>query len=232
MCIAGGEICFATMDGSGAHEESIMARNLRSETEEILNENIDKSYGFTCILMFSGCQMASGTLSEKEITVFNTEFFNGDITNMNNMLLSSEYSQPDEINLFELFYNGVGGAFGEVSEDELSMLTELCSDAPYLDIIKITANEMDAFLQEKMGISLAETKKTGLDSFYYLEQYDSYYLIMGDSNFDWCMVTSGTWESNNKLILKYEKEYEGGQWVVILQKTDDGYLFISNQKAD
>ena len=60
-----------------------------------------------------------------------------------------------------------------------------------------------AFLQEKMGISLAETKKTGLDSFYYLEQYDSYYLIMGDSNFDWCMVTSGTWESNNKLILKY-----------------------------
>lgn len=51
------------------------------------------------ILMFSGCQMASGTLSEKEITVFNTEFFNGDITNMNNMLLSSEYSQPDEINL-------------------------------------------------------------------------------------------------------------------------------------
>lgn len=162
------------------------------------------------ILMFSGCQMASGTLSEKEITVFNTEFFNGDITNMNNMLLSSEYSQPDEINLFELFYNGVGGAFGEVSEDELSMLTELCSDAPYLDIIKITANEMDAFLQEKMGISLAETKKTGLDSFYYLEQYDSYYLIMGDSNFDWCMVTSGTWESNNKLILKYEKEYEGG----------------------
>ena len=27
------------------------------------------------ILMFSGCQMASGTLSEKEITVFNTEFF-------------------------------------------------------------------------------------------------------------------------------------------------------------
>ena len=179
MCIAGGEICFATMDGSGAHEESIMARNLRSETEEILNENIDKSYGFTCIIGYL------------------------------------------------VFYD-----FGEVSEDELSMLTELCSDAPYLDIIKITANEMDAFLQEKMGISLAETKKTGLDSFYYLEQYDSYYLIMGDSNFDWCMVTSGTWESNNKLILKYEKEYEGGQWVVILQKTDDGYLFISNQKAD
>lgn len=101
------------------------------------------------ILMFSGCQMASGTLSEKEITVFNTEFFNGDITNMNNMLLSSEYSQPDEINLFELFYNGVGGAFGEVSEDELSMLTELCSDAPYLDIIKSQQMKWMLFCRKK-----------------------------------------------------------------------------------
>lgn len=184
------------------------------------------------ILMFSGCQMASGTLSEEEIALFNTEFFNGETKNMNNMLLSSEYSQPDEINLFELFYNGVGGELDEVSENELSMLTELCSDAPYLDIVKITANEMDAFLQEKLGISLEETQKIGLDGFCYLEQYDSYYLIMGDSHFDWCTVTSGTWESNNKLILKYEKEYEGGQWVVTLQKTDEGYLFISNQKAD
>ncbi len=121
------------------------------------------------------------------------------------MLLSSEYSQPDEINLFELFYNGVGGAFGEVSEDELSMLTELCSDAPYLDIIKITANEMDAFLQEKNGNKSGGDKKDRLGQFLLFGQYDSYYLIMGDSIFDWCMVTSGTWESNNKLILKYEK---------------------------
>lgn len=77
---------------------------------------------------------------------------------MNNMLLSSEYSQPDEINLFELFYNGVGGAFGEVSEDELSMLTELCSDAPYLDIIKSQQMKWMLFAG-KMGISLAETKR-------------------------------------------------------------------------
>lgn len=55
------------------------------------------------ILMFSGCQMASGTLSEKEITVFNTEFFNGDITNMNNMLLSSEYSQQMKLTCLSYF---------------------------------------------------------------------------------------------------------------------------------
>ena len=38
-------------------------------------------------------------------------------------------------------------------------------------------------------------------------------------------------ESNNKLILKYEKEYEGAMGGHFT-KTDDGYLFISNQKAD
>lgn len=92
---------------------------------------------------------ASGTLSEEEIAVFNTEFFNGDTTNMNNMLLSGEYSQPDEINLFQLFYNGILGASNQVSENELSMLAELCGDALYLDVIKVTADEMDAFLQEK-----------------------------------------------------------------------------------
>lgn len=79
---------------------------------------------------------------------------------------------------------------------------------PRIGYHKITANEMDAFCR-KNGNKSGGDKKTGLDSFYYLEQYDSYYLIMGDSNFDWCMVTSGTWESNNKLILKYEKSMRG-----------------------
>lgn len=184
------------------------------------------------ILIFPGCRTASDALSEEEIAMFNTEFFNGGTNNMNNRLLSSEYSKPDEIDLFQLFYNGAGGALDQVSEDELSMLTELCSEAQYLDIVKVTADEMDAFLQEKLGIGLEETQKTGLDSFYYLEDYDGYYLIVGDSNFDWCTVTSGTWESDSKLTLEYEKEYEGGRWIVTLQKNDGGYLFISNRKTD
>lgn len=187
---------------------------------------------FLVALMLSGCQTASNALSEEEIAMFNTEFFNGGTNNMNNRLLSSEYSKPDEIDLFQLFYNGAGGELDQVSEGELSTLTELCSEAPYLDIVKVTADEMDAFLQEKLGIGLEETQKTGLDSFYYLKEYDGYYLIVGDSNFDWCTVTSGTWESNSKLTLEYEKEYEGGRWIVTLQKNDEGYHFISNRKTD
>lgn len=144
------------------------------------------------IFLYSGCGAVPKTLSDEEIADFNTEFFNGEAVKMNNMLLCSEYDTPEEINLFELFYNGVynsmsgGWTAGDVPEEELVLL----------------------------------------------EEFDSYYLIHGDTNFDPCTVTSGTWESDDKLTLEYTKEYEGGRWVVILQKTDAGYRFVSNRRAD
>lgn len=180
------------------------------------------------ILIISGCQSEPDVLSESEVEVFSTEFFNGGTDNMNNMLLSSEYSRPEEINLFELFYNGMKGAYAQISEAELAALTELCMDAPYLDIMKVTTEEMDTFLQKNMGIGLEQTQKKGLDSFYYLEEYDSYYLVHGDTNFAWCTVVSGTWIDDNMLEMEYEKEYEEGRWIVTLQKTETGYLFVSN----
>ncbi len=183
------------------------------------------------VLMLSGCQNASKSLSPEEVSTFNTDFFNSGIHNMNNMLLSSEYSSPEGINLFQLFYGGVEGVINQISEEEKVLLTELCSEASYLDIIKVTTNDMNTFLQEKLGMGLEKTQKVGLDDFYYLEEYDSYYLVIGDTNFDWCTVVSGTWESNNTLVLTYEKEYDGGQWIVTLQKTEDGYVFISNRKV-
>lgn len=148
------------------------------------------------------------------------------------MSCNKQESGKEEIDLLQLFYNGIGGVSNQVSENEMSRLTELSSDAPYLDIVKVTTDEMDALLQEKLGINLEETQKIGLDSFYYLEEFDSYYLIVGDTNLDWCIIKSGTWESNNKLTLEYEKEYAGGQWLAALQKTNDGYVFISNQRVD
>ena len=75
------------------------------------------------------------------------------------------------------------------------MLAELNSEASYLDIVKVTTDEMNAFLEEKLGIQLDETKKIGLENFYYLDQYDSFYLVIGDTNFDWCLSTTlvNTW---------------------------------------
>ena len=104
------------------------------------------------ILIFSGCRASSENLSEplsdKEIRMFNETFFNGSTDNMNNQMLASEYDQPANIDLFQLFYNGNGGAAGQVSEEEVALLTESYSEAPVLDIVKVTAEEMNAVLVE------------------------------------------------------------------------------------
>lgn len=171
-------------------------------------------------------------LSESEIIRFCGEFFNSETDIMNNMLLSSEYSTPCEINLFQLFYNGTGDEADQISEEELAMLTEIDSAAPYQDVVKITASEMDAFLQERLGIGLEDTQKVGLEDFYYLQEYDSYYVITGDTNYEHCTVLSGFWVSDDRLILEYIKESEEKRWYVTLQKVKDGYLFVSNVRID
>lgn len=183
-------------------------------------------------LMASGCRVSSENLSEDEIKEFNTVFFNGGTDNMNNRMLSSEYDKPEDMDLFQLFYSGIAGETDLVSKEETALLTELNGEAAYLDIVKVTADEMNDFLVEKTGIQLEETQKKGLENFYYLEQYDSYYLVVGDTNFDWCTVTSGVRQSDHRLALEYTKESEGGQWRVVLKETDNGYLFISNAKTE
>lgn len=174
----------------------------------------------------------STALTAEEISRFNTEFFNGETNNMNNMLLTSEYGKPEEIDLYQLFYRGITDSESSISEEELAALTELDSEAAYLDVAKVTAAEMDAFLKKNLGIGLEQTQKKGLDSFYYLESYDSYYLVAGDTNFDWCTVIFGSWGADGTCTLHYKKEYDGGRWVVTLQKTGDSYLFVSNIREE
>lgn len=169
-------------------------------------------------------------LTEAEIELLNTKFFNGGTDNTNNMLLTSEYGKPEEIDLYCLFYDGISGETGTASEEEIAQLTVLDSQAPYLDIVKVGTEEMDAFLREKLGIGLEETQKRGLENFYYLEQYDSYYLVKGDTGFDWCTVIYGSRLPDDMLVLEYEKTYEGGQWIATLQKTDSGFQFVSNAR--
>lgn len=171
-------------------------------------------------------------LTESEIIGFNTGFFNSEADIMNNMLLSSEYMTPGEINLFQLFYNGISGTAGQISEEEIELLAEMDSAAHNLDIVKVSKDEMESFLQERLGIGLDETNKIGLNNFYHLKEYDSYYVIAGDTNYEYCTVLSGFWESDDRLRMVYTKEGEEGRWEVTLQKVKDGYLFVSNIRAD
>ena len=71
---------------------------------------------------------ANVALTGSEISEFNTEFFNNEADTMNNMLLSSEYTSPEGIERFHLFYGGINGLVEQASEEEVRLLTEMDSE--------------------------------------------------------------------------------------------------------
>ena len=96
--------------------------------------------------MISGCGKTSDILSEDEIKMFNSDFFNGGTYNMNNMMLSSEYDKAGKYWFISaILITESIGITDQVSEEEKALLQELNSEASYLDIVKVTKDEMNAF---------------------------------------------------------------------------------------
>ena len=96
--------------------------------------------------------------------------------------------------------------------------------------IKTQRTEMDAFLQEYLGVALDETNKKNLDQFIYLEEYDAYYLLHGDTNFQRCTVTSLEQNEDGTITLTYEQE-SGEKGIVTLKGSKGSYQFVSNKEA-
>ena len=89
---------------------------------------------------------------------------------------------------------------------------------------------MDAFLQEYLGVALDETNKKNLDQFIYLEEYDAYYLLHGDTNFQRCTVTSLEQNEDGTIALTYEQE-SGEKGIVTLKGSKGSYQSVSNKEA-
>lgn len=187
-----------------------------------------------CTLVACGTKPADDTPSPNDETSavdidwFNTEFFNvGSGVCMMNMMLSSYYDTAADIDLYELFYNGPTGIQEEVTEAEQTAIGPVAFEHYP---IKTQRTEMDAFLQEYAGVTLDETNKKNLDQFIYLEEYDAYYLLHGDTNFQRCTVLSGEKNADGVITLTYEQE-GGKKGIVTLKESGDGYQFLSNKEA-
>ena len=165
-----------------------------------------------------------------DIEWFNTEFFNvGSGVCMTNMLLSSYYDTAADIDLYELFYNGMDEQ-ETITDEERAALVEICQWATEVGVSKVSAARMDAFLQEYLGVTLDETNKKNLDQFIYLEEYDAYYLLHGDTNFQRCTVTLLEQNEDGTIALTYEQE-SGEKGIVTLKGSKGSYQFVSNKEA-
>ena len=187
-----------------------------------------------------GCTFTGGRsdtwepLSEEELAWFNgNEFFTNEMDsgtvvqiNIRNQFLSSTYENPEDINLFELFYCGDGTEQGELSPEISAAIG--AEDAPSPATVLTTA-QMDAVLEEYLGLTLAETNQVGLDGFTYLPEYDSYYHFHGDTNYR-ASVTFQSGERNGNLVrLTYNDTFMGdGIKEVTLREHGDSWQFVSN----
>ena len=186
--------------------------------------------------------LSSRPLTGEELAFFNTQFFNSQTTNesggvqhtLHNQFLTCLYAGPQDINLFDLFYNGAG-TWDAPSQAELEQLGVLAVDGSQIcPTYKLTTAAMDAFLLENTGLTLAQTNKVDLDAFDYLPDYDAYYLTKGDTNYRSVTFTSG--EREGSYIRLYWKDfYYGGETnecVTLLDRGDGQYWFVSHLLVD
>jgi hypothetical protein len=157
---------------------------------------------------------------------------------INNGFLLSEYSQPSQIELNALFYNGAGIAYTkyDLDEEEINAyLKAINAERTYLDLIKLTSKQIDDLLKDKMGISYEDVSyKLG---WIYLEDYDSYYAEVGDTIYSTLYCVDGYKTEGGVYTLHCVNPFSDGQpvdeCVVTMQKTEEGkYLFVSNEVVE
>lgn len=178
------------------------------------------------------------SISDIDLSYFNGDsFFNGDYLNIRNQFLSSLYSQPADIDLFELFY--CGSQFSEsMTDEELKAvmaeenMTMTIEELP-CPCEKNSRSNMDKILSDHMGISLADTNKVRLDQFNYLPQYDAYYHFHGDTNYRRNVSFSRAERQGDIIRLFYNDSFFGdGEKVLTLKEKDNTYLFLANEKVE
>ena len=176
-------------------------------------------------------------LSGAEIAYFNDQFFAqpaqygpASYLNMHNQFLSSLYSSPEEIDLFELFYCGAGYPDTELSEEELELvgMPEICSTD------KLPVAEIDAVFYANTGLHLEDTQQIGLDRFDYLPQYDAYYHSHGDTNYRGAVTILGGLREDDLVHLYYYDDFMGDGWkcVTLRRAGEDGWHFVSNLETE
>lgn len=185
----------------------------------------------------SESEAAGPYLSGAELAYFNNEFFGqptmfgpASYINLHNQFLSSLYSSPEEVDLFELFYCGAGYPDTELSEEELELvgMPEVCATD------KLPASELDAVFYANTGLHLEDTQQIGLDRFDYLPQYDAYYHSHGDTNYRGAVTIAGGVREDDLVHLYYYDDFMDDGWkcVTLRQAGEDGWHFVSNLETE
>ena len=192
-----------------------------------------------CAVTFTGAKAEEvRALTGDELAYFNEEFFNQDGSySIRNQFLNSLYEQPEDIDLFELFYCGIPDSetYNDINTPSDEELRLVYGDTlPDCARYKATTADMDSILEEYMGLTVAETSGVGLENFTYLSDYDAYYWAHGDTNYFINVQIAAGERAGSTIRLYYEDTFHVDGWkCVTLEAQDDGsYWFVSNLPSE
>ena len=162
-------------------------------------------------------------LTQDELNEF-TEFIHG--SDAYGFLLS-EYAGPIEVDLGQVFYSGAG-LQKEMTSQETDAFIAANGGSLETDCIKVEKSDVENLVKERLGVGLDEVTTDGIGL--YLPEFDAYYHECGDTNYMQYTCVSGL-VNGDVYTLNFKADsdiYAFSEVQTILQKTDNGYMFIAN----
>ena len=171
------------------------------------------------------------TLSQADLQAI--EDFLNDVEN-NGFIGINCYNSPSEIQLLWVFYDGAGieVPLSQWSDGEAEAVLAATGWEEFFNYpTKISAAAANAYLMEKCGAPLSAFNNGTIPGFHYVESYDAYYSMRGDTNRTYITVESGQIDENGLYIISYTVSdgcLTADKYTVTMRKTAKGYQFISN----
>ena len=127
-------------------------------------------------------------LSDDEIAFYQNFINRADVYGF----LLSQYASPLDADYSQVFYSGAGVSQypnGQMLQDYLEATGE---EEIYTDIFYITASDVNSVIQNRTGYTLTAVLQSGNTiGLFYVDQYDAYFQMAGDTNRIFYRVTDG-----------------------------------------
>lgn len=171
------------------------------------------------------------SLTEEELAEY-TEWIQD---SSNYGFLLSDWDDPTQIDLYEVFYTGAGIAREGTEEEEQAFMERYDQSEIYLDFYAIDKADVNALLLEKVGLTydeLVAMGSEGMEEAYYAET-DSFCTEYGDTNYCEFVCTDGEISEEGTIVTLY---CDGDDWVssceVTLNVAADHRMFLCNHITD
>ena len=141
------------------------------------------------------------------------------------------YDAPSRASLGEMFYQGAGISDQDWEEGEMQALLAATGwEELYTSVTKVPAMGVQQQVLDKLGLELGEMASTmEQEGFVYLEAYDAYYHMHGDTNYAAVTVVDGMKSADGTYYVQYQLDgFPGDVYKVTLKKTENGLHFVSN----